>query len=147
MMKNEENVARAIFSPRMIIDGRLIPAAFELREAINESYLSVLRTSIDTWEEEMNLIPQRKNRQLYGYALMNVGEIRTLKLTDVVYGVKPFPTESMKSHAGITISYKGQALQGGKKIDVLPPGMTQDFLLLAIRSQLTTLAQKNLIKR
>lgn len=146
MIENTENIARAIFSPRMIVDGRIIPAAFELRESINESYLSVMRLSIDSWKQEILLIPQRKNRQLYGYAEMNVGEIRSLKLTDVRYDVLPFPTERMKSHAGIVVNYKENALQGGKPLESLPAGMTEDFLLLAVRSQLTTLAQKQLVK-
>lgn len=146
MIENAENIARAIFSPRMIVDDRIIPAAFELRESINESYLSVMRLSLDSWKQEMMLIPQRKNRHLYGYAEMNVGEVRSLKLTDVRYDVLPFPTERMKSHAGIVVTYKEDALQGGKPLESLPAGMTEDFLLLAIRSQLTTLAQKHLVK-
>lgn len=146
MIENTENIARAIFSPRMIVDGRIIPAAFELRESINESYLSVMRLSIDSWKQEILLIPQRKNRQLYGYAEMNVGEIRDLKLKDVKYDVLPYPTETMKSHAGIMITYKDNPLQGGCHLDPLPVGMTEDFLLLAVRSQLTTLAQKQLVK-
>lgn len=146
MMTDSENVARAIFSPRMIVDGILIPAAFELRESIKESYLSVMRTSIPSWKDEIKLIPQRKNRQLYGYSIMNVGEVRALKLNDVEYDVQAFPTETMRSHAGITISYKGKQLQGGVHLESLDPGMTEDFLLLAIRSQLTTLAQKNLVE-
>lgn len=146
MIQNVENIARAIFSPRMIIDDKIIPAAFELRESIKENYLSVMRTGIETWKQEIMLIPQRKNRQLYGYAEMNTGEVRSLKLTDVKYDVLPFPTETMKSHAGITISYKADTLQGGKPLESLPAGMTEDFLLLAIRSQLTALAQKGLVK-
>lgn len=146
MIADSENIARAIFSPRMVVEGKLIPAAFELRESIKETYLSVMRTNIPSWEDEILLIPQRKNRLLYGYAIMNVGDVRTLKLNDVEYDVLPFPTEVMKSHAGITISHKGKQLQGGTRLESLAPGVTEDFLLLAIRSQLITLAQKNLVK-
>lgn len=146
MISNEENVARVLFSPRMILEGKVIPVAFELRESINENYLSVLRTSVETWEKEMMNIPQRKNRQLFGYALMNAGEIRNLKLNDVIYDVQPYPTEIMKSHAGITITYKNQLLQGGTNIEPLPAGMTEDFLLLSIRSKLTALAQTRIVQ-
>lgn len=146
MITDKENVARALFSPRMIVDGNIIPAAFELREAIQEQYLSVMLTSIDSWQHEIMLIPQRKNRQLYGYALLNASEIRALKLANVAYDVQPFPTEMIKSHAGITICYQGKQLQGGISIEPLAPGMTQDFLLLAIRSQLTALAQKQVVQ-
>lgn len=146
MIEDSENIARAVFSPRMIANGMLIPAAFELRDSIKETYLSVMRTNIPSWQDEILLIPQRKNRLLYGYAIMNVGDVRTLRLEDVAYDVLPFPTETMKSHAGITISHKGKQIQGGTHLESLAPGMTEDFLLLAIRSQLTTLAQKNLVK-
>lgn len=61
---NIEDVARIIFSPKMIYNGKLLPAAFELRGQILEDYLSVLRTSIPTWKSEMQMIPNRKIERL-----------------------------------------------------------------------------------
>lgn len=80
MITDAENVARAIFSPRMIIDGELQPAAFRLRASLNEDYLSVMRMAVSSWLNDIMLIPQREDRQLYGYAEMNVGEIRSIRL-------------------------------------------------------------------
>lgn len=72
-----EDVARAIFSPMMIDDdGRIKRAAFMLRH--HEDYISVCRMAVDSWFEDMLQIPQSKNRHLFGYAAMNVGEIRQL---------------------------------------------------------------------
>lgn len=68
MIPDSENVARAIFSPRMIVDGEIQPETFCLRSSIKEDYLSVMRVAIPSWIDDIKLIPQRQNRQLYGYA-------------------------------------------------------------------------------
>ena len=43
MIEDIENVARAMFSPKMVIDGEIQPEAFRLRPSISENYLSVMR--------------------------------------------------------------------------------------------------------
>lgn len=144
MISDTENVARAIFSPRMIINGELQPEAFSLRSHLNEDYLSVMRTSVTTWLDDIKLIPQGKNRQLYGYAEMNVGEIRGIQLKDVVYDVEEVPAEATNSHAGIFIKVKGENLVGGKKLDCIQDDEAQDFMLLAIQRELVDIAQKGL---
>lgn len=88
MISDTEQVARALFSPKMIIDGEIQPEAFRLRPTIKEEYISVMRIGIDSWKEDILKIPQRKNRILYGYAEMNVAEIRSINLEDVKYDVK-----------------------------------------------------------
>jgi hypothetical protein len=40
-IENHENVARVIFSPKMIFNGRLLSAAFELRSQMHEDYLAL----------------------------------------------------------------------------------------------------------
>lgn len=74
VIADHEDVARAVFSPKMVFRGMILPAAFELRPQMAEEYLSVMRMSFISWKEDILSIPQRKNRQLYGYAEMNVGE-------------------------------------------------------------------------
>lgn len=144
MITDAENVARAIFSPRMIIDGELQPEAFCLRAYLNEDYLSVMRTSIASWLDDIKLIPQSKNRQLFGYAEMNVGEIRNIQLKNVTYDVAEVSNENVKSHAGIFIQVNGENLVGGKKLESIQDSEEQDFLLLAIQRELVDLAQKGL---
>ena len=68
MIDGKENVARALFSPRMIVDGILQPEAFKLRTSILEDYLSVMRMIYPSWMDDIKSIPQRKNRVLFGYA-------------------------------------------------------------------------------
>lgn len=144
---NQENVARIIFSPKMIYKGKLLPAAFELRIQIHEDYLSVLRTSISSWQEEMCRIPNRKNRTAVGYALLNVGEIRSLSYADIVYDVLDKSSETILSHAGITITYQSTPIIGGLNIENLDASESEDFIRMAIRYKLVKLAQKHLIMK
>lgn len=144
MISNNENVARVIFSPRMIYEGVLQTEAFRLREHIAESYLSVLRMAIPTWQNDVMLIPLRKDRQLYGYAVMNVGDIRNAKFQQVEFDVKACNDKTMKSHAGIFISIGGQPLVGGKRIENVKDNASQDFLLLLIQRRLVDIARKGL---
>ena len=144
MIPDTENVARAIFSPRMIIGDEIQPAAFRLRASINEDYLSVMRLSIPSWLDDIKRIPQRQNRQLFGYAEMNVGEIRNIQLKNVTYDVHEIPNEAMLSHVGIYIMVNGENLIGGKKLENIQVGEEQDFLILAIQRELVEIAQKGL---
>lgn len=144
MVKNKANVARAIFSPRMIVDGEIQPEAFCLRAAISEEYLSVMRMSVASWQDDIRNIPQRKNRRLFGFAEMNVGEIRNIQLKRVKYDVLECDNEKLPSHAGIFISVDGERLIGGHRIQPISSGIEQDFLLLAIQRELVDIAQKGL---
>ena len=144
MIPNTENVARAIFSPRMIVNGEIQPEAFRLRAALNEDYLSVMRLSVPSWMDDIKLIPQRQNRMLFGYAEMNVGEIRHIQLKDVSYDVREVPNETIRSHAGIFIKVKGENLIGAKTSHSIADGEEQDFMLLAIQRELVEIAQKGL---
>jgi len=141
-----ENVARALFSPKMIVNGEIQPEAFRLRPTIHEDYLSVMRMSFGSWLEDIKRIPQRKNRKLYGFAEMNVGEIRSIHLKGVRYDVLEVPSEMMESHAGIFVSYKGENIIGGSRLSSIESEVEQDFMLLAIQRELVELAQKGLNK-
>ena len=146
MIDGKENVARALFSPRMIVDGILQPEAFKLRSSILEDYLSVMRMIYPTWMDDIKSIPQRKNRVLYGYAKLNVQEIRDIQLSGVTYDVKDCSKNSTPSHAGIFITVNGEKLVGGQQLKNVPDGFAQDFLLLAIQRELVDIAQKEVYK-
>lgn len=143
-MNNSENVARAIFSPRMIYNGELQPEAFQLRASICEKYLSVLRMAVKTWQSEMMLIPQRKNRQLYGYAQMAVADIVAASFETVEFDVQECDNEYLKSHAGIFITVEGEPLIGGIRLKAIQNDASQDFLLLLIQRRLIGVARKGL---
>lgn len=144
IIPDAENVARAIFSPKMIKDGEILPEAFRLRSSISEDYLSVMRMSVQSWVEDIKQIPQRKNRKLYGFAEMNVGEIRHIQLKGVMYDVKDCSQTGILSHAGIFISINGESLIGGKKIKETESGIEENFMMLAVQRELVDIAQKGL---
>ena len=144
MIEGKEHVARVIFEPKMVYEGRLLDAAFELRPQIKESYYSVLRLSVDCWKDDVVKIPTYKNRRLWGYADMPVKDIREIDIEYVTFDVVAVDNASMPSHAGIFVSVNGKCLIGGEKPQNLPEEATADFVLLAIRTQLIELAQRKL---
>ena len=144
MISDSENVARAIFAPRMVYQGHILPAAFELRAQINEEYISVIRMAIESWKDDMLRIPQRKNRKLYGYAEMNVGGIRNIRKENVTFDVKPCENDVSKSHAGIFVTVNKEKLIGGRALLSIEDKNAQDFILLSIRQELAKIAQKGL---
>lgn len=72
---DSEMVARIIFPPQMINNGRIMPAAFILRPSINEEYLSVLRISVSTFNHDVKTIIYGRKRSFYGFAVLKVNEI------------------------------------------------------------------------
>jgi len=144
MVEDSESVARAIFSPRMVVNGEIQPEAFCLRASIHEEYLSVMRMSFPSWIDDVKSIPQRKNRKLYGYAEMGVKDIRAIRLKGVAYDVKECASSDSPSHAGIFITVNGESVVGGKTLTTIAPGTEQDFLLLAIQRELSDLAQNGI---
>lgn len=143
---NNDDVARVIFSPKMVRNGVLLLQAFTLTPENSEKYLSVLWTSQETWNTEVYLIPENEVRKRYGYALMNVGEVVDLNFSDVLFEVKHCPSKKLLSHSGIYVTVNDKALIGGKNIEDVPQGFTQDSLLLQIRNRLRNLAQKRLFE-
>ena len=81
---------------------------------------------------------------LYGYAEMNVGEVRNIKKDHVVYDIKPCENESMRSHAGIFITVNNEKLIGGRPLLSVDNKNAQDFMLLSIRQELVKIAQQRL---
>ena len=80
IIEDNDNVARAVFFPQMISsEGVLSRAIFSLRH--NESYISVCQMSIESWLDDIRKIPVNDDRQLNGYAVLNVGDIRTEKIS------------------------------------------------------------------
>jgi hypothetical protein len=144
VIADHEDVARAVFSPKMVYRGMILPAAFELRPQMAEEYLSVMRMSFNSWKDDILRIPQRKNRQLYGYAEMNVGEIRNIRKDNVNYDVEPCDNTVTQSHAGIFITVNNEKLVGGRPLLSIQDRNAQDFMLLSIRQELVRIAQKRL---
>ncbi|WP_289763526.1 hypothetical protein [uncultured Duncaniella sp.] len=112
---DEEHIARVVFSPSMVVDGKLAPTAFKLRMLGSgpETYVSV-------WRQDF-MIPTKENTKdinipeeniLFGYASINVGECRSIKLGGVTVDVKSYPNKKHPYHAGICFSKFSERIKG-----------------------------------
>ena len=134
-----ENVARILFSPLFICDGILSQRAFQLEDANGETYISVLRVAMKSFELDIEGI-KREGNILYGYAEMNVGSIRTLIVPEhpeVKFDVLPRNTGRRKSHAGIFTSIANKRVKGGTP---------QTPIRMLARMSLVRLAQQHIVR-
>lgn len=136
-----EDVARMLFSPLFIDKGQLSPTAFALRvfNDTPETYISVLRTCFDCFLSDAEQIKPPYANTIYGYALLNVGEVRGIKILseqDIRFDVVPRGTGKLKSHAGIIVTIDQKLLKGGQR----PPS------LLRIQNRLLRIAETRLVK-
>ncbi len=155
-ISNSEDVVRAIFSPQMIgADGELLLAAFALRvfkDGSAETYISVNRMSVESWFEDIRKIPQHKNRQLYGYAQLNVGQIHNIELAvnghEIVFTVVDCSEGSTASHAGVFTEIEGHTLSGGSNpvLASLTPNLPESFVMMAIQEELLNIAKNNFVR-
>lgn len=151
-----EDVARAIFSPQMIgPDGELMLAAFALRvfkDGTAEDYISVNRITIESWLDDIRQIPQRKNRVLYGYAELNVGQVHSIDLQldghDIVFHVFDCSEGSTPSHAGIFVTIEGNVLTGGANavLSKLVRNQPENFIMMAIQEELLSIAKNKFVR-
>lgn len=151
-LDNQENVARAIFSPLMIDEnGNLSRAAFALRH--NEDYISVAQTSVPSWLDDIYSIPENANRKLFGYCILNVHNIRSLTFPyrkyQVVFEVCEKHTPVNQSHAGIYVLLDEAVLKGDKKniLKNIPEDVAVDTLTMRYQKKLVDLAQINFVKK
>ena len=134
-----ENVARILFSPLFICDGIISQRAFQLEDANGETYISVLRIAMKSFELDIEGI-KREGNILYGYAEMNVGSIRTLTVPEhpeVKFDVLPRNAGRHKSHAGIFTSIANKRVKGGTP---------QTPIRMMARMSLVKLAQQHIVK-
>lgn len=136
-----EDVARMLFSPLFIDKGKLSPTAFALRtfNGKPETYISVLRVCFDCFLSDAEQIKPPLSNRIYGYALLNVGEVRATKFfgnQEIIFDVESRGAGKLKSHAGIITRIDQHLLKGGQR----PPS------LLRIQNCLLRIAEKRLVK-
>ena len=136
-----EDVARMLFSPLFIDKGQLSPTAFALRvfNDTPETYISVLRTCFDCFLSDTEQIKPPYANTIYGYALLNVGEVRGIKILseqDIRFDVLSRGIGKLKSHAGIFVTIDQKLLKGGQR----PPS------LLRIQNKLLRIAENRVVK-
>lgn len=142
MLDIKENVAR-LLKPIWVCNGVVSSAAFSLRPHIHETYISVLRETVDSFSDDAQKVS--KNSSIT-YASMNVGELGCHKVEGiedkVAFDVTETDNASLKSHAGIFISINNQMLVGGEPFESieLKRGKSADDVLLIIRKSLARFA-------
>jgi hypothetical protein len=139
IVADEEDVARILFSPLFICEGVLSQKAFTLEQAKDESYISVLRPAIDSFNADMTGIKKEDN-VVFGYALLNVGEVRHAKFDYSVplrLDVLPRNAGKRKSHAGIFATIGCVKVKGGSP---------QSVARLMMRMRLVNIAQKRIVE-
>lgn len=145
-----ELIARVLFPPQMVMEGKVLPAAFVLRSLIGEEYISVLRISVSTFNSDVKTLLYSRQRSFYGYAVMRVDDIHCIKCLEDGHTanciVKEVDNHKLKSHAGIFMYVDGMQIVGNTSFEQLPDGKVQSHLLLALRFQLTQIANRGLIE-
>ena len=119
-ISDEEQVARILFSPSHIYEGRVSPKAFKLEmlKSGAEDYISVLRNNANELDEMSGVFrPRTEGDTRYGYTFLNVSDVRDLDDEFENRGVSILakPSKRLPSHAGIYLSLDGK-IQTAKDI-------------------------------
>lgn len=112
---DEEYIARLVSEPTMVVNGRLSPTAFKLRELKSglETYVSVWRLDyVVPTKEKAAHIKFAPGDKLFGYASIKAGECRALSFGGITLDVKSYPTKTYPFHAGICFSKGTESIKG-----------------------------------
>ena len=151
VISDTEEVAR-IISQEWVIEGMLMPQAFEL--APKETYLSVNRIRIPSYEDDVNAFVEKHSQFLandgrsYLRAILGVCNIRNIKVN---YDGKPLQIEvdiepraaHTLSHAGIFVKSDGKNVVSGRPLvnESLPECVSAEMVLQQVQWELLELAE------
>ncbi len=112
----EEEIARIIFSPSMVVGGNVAPSAFflvKLRGDKPEGYLSVWRLALKVPNRENVKFPPRiQGDTLYGYAELNVCDCHNAAVGECRCAVKVNLKSPNQYHAGIYYTKGNERIVG-----------------------------------
>ncbi len=148
---DEELVAR-IVSQEWVVDGELQVAAFV--QAPSETYLSVNRLSIDSFNEDVRQFvtahPKYHNAEDDSYlrAVLSVADVRAISIEvdelmiDANVEVEPRDKHT-PSHAGIFVRMKGKNVVPGRQLPTgqLPLNVSEEMLLQMVQWELHDLSE------
>lgn len=116
---DEECVARVVFDPLYLQDGKLGRSAFGLRNTErvpNEQYISVNRMSYWDADAAACNVPKLKDNTICGYAKMIVRDIRRISQVineqNLELDVKPMKRTPESPHAGVFTLLDSKAVTG-----------------------------------
>ena len=112
-INDEEQVARILFSPSHIYEGRVSPKAFKLEmlKSGAEDYISVLRNKADELDDISSIFrPRSEGDTRFGYTVLNVSDVRDLdkEFANREVSILPKPSKRLPLHAGIFLSLDGK---------------------------------------
>lgn len=142
MIEPSENAAR-ILKSIWVCDGIISSAAFNLRPHIHETYISVLRETVDSFSKDA--LKVSKERPV-SFASINAGDLYCHHVEEiddeVVFEVNEIDNAILKSHAGIFVTINNQKVVGGEPFESLElkRGKSVDDVLLTIRKSLAKFA-------
>lgn len=107
---DEERVARVLFAPSYLSEGRVAPTAFRWYHLNGgpEKYISVLRNNNGSIEEQAVIMrPRDDGDTRYGYSWLKVKEVRgingIIENMNMKVEVKAHPNKRLPNHAGIEV--------------------------------------------
>ncbi|MBO6254221.1 MAG: hypothetical protein J6O49_11295 [Bacteroidaceae bacterium] len=149
-VSDDELVAR-IVSKEWVIEGTLMPQAFEL--APKETYLSVNRLSVASYEDDVCKFVKNHplflsdDSRTYQRAVLGVSNIRVVKVLyngdplQIDVEVEPRDAHTL-SHAGIFVKSGGKNVVLGRPLgNTLPEGISAEMVLQQIQWELLELAE------
>lgn len=109
----DEDVARILFSPSHIFEGRVSPKAFKLEmlKGGAEDYISVLRYDADELDNVSSIFrPRTAGDQRYGYTYLLAKDVMELNNEFLNRKVQllPKPSKRLPFHAGIFLTLDGR---------------------------------------
>ena len=133
---DSERVARVLFSPSYISEGRVAPTAFRwyvLKTGDVEDYISVLRESgQDINALSLKFRPRDRGDERFGYAWLLVKGVRNISgfMNNTTVNVKPFPSKKLPNHAGIEVYVDG------RKVDAHTPIVPEVMVVQKLLAEL-----------
>lgn len=112
-IREDEEVARILFSPSHIFEGRVSPKAFKLEmlKGGAEDYISVLRYDADELDKVSSIFrPRTAGDQLYGYTYLLTKDVMELnnEFQNRKVQLLPKPSKRLPFHAGIFLTLDGR---------------------------------------
>lgn len=148
-INDKEDVARML-KDIWFCDGEVSPAAFFMRPHLAEFYLSVLREGCESFSQDASIVV--RGRCDARYASMNVAQIRNINFSaDIDFtsvDVFSIDNRTLKSHAGIFLTFNGQTIVAGEPFESFVPvkGMSSEDAMFDIGEQLAFLARNSIRK-
>lgn len=140
MISDKERCAR-LLKKIWVRNGVVAASAFNLRPAIHEAYISMLREDTLTFGKDIQSITQDNPIII---ASLLAGDVRSLRVQgNTTLDICEIDNERLKSHCGLFISVESHRIVGGEPF-ITKDGEPVDTLVMRIKLSLAKMASKSL---